>query len=94
MIVFSFEEFQQPLSHGSMTLELSLIWSSDLESWCIRRLYRHRRHTNPKHLEEDFQLTQHINTMCLPDPVFEDDSYDTTNCFATGWGKDKFGKLS
>jgi hypothetical protein len=43
------------------------------------------------HLEEDFQLTQHINTMCLPDPVFEDDSYDTTNCFATGWGKDKFG---
>jgi len=43
------------------------------------------------HLEEEFQLTQHINTMCLPDPDLEEDSYDTENCFATGWGKDKFG---
>jgi hypothetical protein len=31
--------------------------------------------------------------MCLPDPDLEEDSYDTENCFATGWGKDKFGKL-
>jgi len=43
------------------------------------------------HLEEEFQLTNHINTMCLPDPDLVEDSYDTENCFATGWGKDKFG---
>ena len=49
------------------------------------------------HLEEEFQLTSHINTMCLPDPdsydsYDEPDSYDKENCIATGWGKDKFGK--
>jgi len=48
------------------------------------------------HLEEEFQLTSHINTMCLPDPdsydsYDEPDSYDKENCVATGWGKDKFG---
>jgi len=51
------------------------------------------------HLAEEFPLTQHINTMCLPDPFYADDeefdddenSYDTSDCFATGWGKDKFG---
>ena len=46
------------------------------------------------HLKEEFPLSQHINTMCLPDPFyaeeeFDDDetSYDTSDCFATGWGK-------
>lgn len=43
------------------------------------------------HLQGEFPLTQHINTMCLPDPVYNDDSYDHSDCFATGWGKDKFG---
>ena len=50
------------------------------------------------HLAEEFPLTQHINTMCLPDPFYADEefdddetSYDTSDCFATGWGKDKFG---
>jgi len=37
---------------------------------------------------EDFVLSSHIDTTCLPeiDEVF----YEET-CFATGWGKDKFG---
>jgi len=54
------------------------------------------------HLEEEFPLTEHINTMCLPDPFYSEDSedfdsdhhetsYDDSDCFATGWGKDKFG---
>jgi len=50
------------------------------------------------HLQDDFPLTQHINTMCLPDPFYAEDfdsddepSYENSNCFATGWGKDKFG---
>jgi secreted trypsin-like serine protease len=50
------------------------------------------------HLQEEFPLTEHINTMCLPDPFYSEDfdsdyetSYDDSDCFATGWGKDKFG---
>jgi len=43
------------------------------------------------HVQDEFPLTQHINTMCLPDPIYDDDSYDHSDCFATGWGKDKFG---
>jgi len=43
------------------------------------------------HLQSEFPLSDHINTMCLPDPVYDDDSYDHSDCFATGWGKDKFG---
>merc|ERR1712018_942352 len=50
------------------------------------------------HLKDEFPLTQHINTMCLPDPFYAEDfdsddepSYENSNCFATGWGKDKFG---
>ena len=45
------------------------------------------------HVQDEFPLTQHINTMCLPDPIYDDDSYDHSDCFATGWGKDKFGKI-
>merc|ERR1711887_425812 len=37
---------------------------------------------------EDFELQQHIDTMCLPQP---DDEFEGNNCFATGWGKDQFG---
>jgi hypothetical protein len=43
------------------------------------------------HLKEEFALTQHINTMCLPDPLYDEVSYEKEDCFATGWGKDKFG---
>jgi len=37
---------------------------------------------------EDFVLASHIDTVCLPEP---DEVFDGTTCFATGWGKDKFG---
>lgn len=36
-----------------------------------------------------FNLAEHINMICLPDPG---DSFDTSkNCVANGWGKDVFG---
>jgi len=37
---------------------------------------------------EDFVLSSHIDTVCLPQA---DELFDGTTCFATGWGKDKFG---
>merc|ERR1712168_34494 len=37
---------------------------------------------------EDFVLSEHIDTACLPEAG---ESFDGTTCFATGWGKDKFG---
>merc|ERR1719260_352464 len=38
--------------------------------------------------EKEFELQQHIDTICLPQP---DDLFDFQTCFATGWGKDQFG---
>jgi len=40
-------------------------------------------------LEDPFQLDQHINTICLPPSGYVSSS---KNCFASGWGKDVFGK--
>jgi len=37
---------------------------------------------------EEFVLSSHIDTACLPQPG---ETFDGTTCFATGWGKDKFG---
>merc|ERR1712020_619676 len=37
---------------------------------------------------EDFVLSSHIDTVCLPQA---EELFDGTTCFATGWGKDKFG---
>ena len=37
---------------------------------------------------QDFELSDHIDTACLPQPG---DAFDGATCFATGWGKDKFG---
>jgi len=34
-------------------------------------------------------MAPHVDTACLPNPG---DSFDFTSCFATGWGKDKFGR--
>ena len=36
-------------------------------------------------------LSAHVNTLCLPD---EDDFFriDYNDCFATGWGKESFGR--
>jgi len=37
---------------------------------------------------EEFVLSSHVDTACLPEAG---ESFDGTTCFATGWGKDKFG---
>merc|ERR1712112_228826 len=36
----------------------------------------------------EFILSSHIDTVCLPAP---EEEFSGTTCFATGWGKDKFG---
>merc|ERR1719320_950840 len=38
---------------------------------------------------QEFNLSSHIDTICLPDPEYND--INKTDCFATGWGKDRFG---
>lgn len=41
-------------------------------------------------LQEPVELAPHINVACLP---AQGESFDTAKaCYATGWGKDKFGK--
>lgn len=40
-------------------------------------------------LEEPVIIAHHVNTICLP---HQDASFDHSRCFATGWGKDSFGK--
>merc|ERR1711962_183885 len=37
---------------------------------------------------EDFQLASHVDTVCLPTP---EEIFEADTCFATGWGKDRFG---
>merc|ERR1711973_907439 len=37
---------------------------------------------------QDFDLQAHIDTICIPQP---EELFDFQTCFATGWGKDKFG---
>merc|ERR1711953_586695 len=37
---------------------------------------------------EPFELQEHIDTVCLPDP---EEVFEGQDCFATGWGKDQFG---
>jgi len=45
------------------------------------------------HLQEDFQLKPHINTICLPDQDSQDNlDFSDRGCVATGWGKDKYGR--
>ena len=34
------------------------------------------------------ELTANVDTMCIPQ---QGERMDTTNCVATGWGKDRFG---
>lgn len=40
-------------------------------------------------LEKPVELAENVNTICLPPQDFV---FDHQRCFATGWGKDKFGK--
>lgn len=45
------------------------------------------------HLESEFNIGPAVDTICLPDPSKpEDEQYIDHDCYATGWGKDKFGK--
>jgi len=37
---------------------------------------------------QEFELADHIDTVCLPEAG---ETFSGTTCFATGWGKDKFG---
>jgi len=39
-------------------------------------------------LESNFDLDINLDSVCLPEP---EETFDGTTCFATGWGKDKFG---
>ncbi len=46
------------------------------------------------HTVEPFILSAHIDIMCLPNINDLDKSFQWENCVATGWGKDKFGKIA
>jgi len=39
-------------------------------------------------MESNFDLDIHLDSVCLPQP---EETFDSSTCFATGWGKDKFG---
>uniref|UniRef100_U5EPX0 Phenoloxidase-activating factor 2 n=1 Tax=Corethrella appendiculata TaxID=1370023 RepID=U5EPX0_9DIPT len=41
-------------------------------------------------VETEFNLAEHIQPICLP--PFRS-NFDQSECFGTGWGKDKFGKI-
>jgi secreted trypsin-like serine protease len=41
-------------------------------------------------LETDFELADHIDTICLPD--YQETFEDRKECFVKGWGKDTFGQ--
>lgn len=40
-------------------------------------------------LAEDVRIAENVNTVCLPP---QDYVFDGSRCFASGWGKDQFGK--
>jgi len=40
-------------------------------------------------LDSAITLADNIDVICLPRPG---DRFDSSNCFASGWGKDQFGK--
>ncbi|XP_076294501.1 phenoloxidase-activating factor 2 isoform X3 [Lasioglossum baleicum] len=40
-------------------------------------------------LSEPVELAENVDVVCLPDPNV---IYDGSRCFASGWGKDRFGK--
>ncbi len=39
---------------------------------------------------EDFDLDEHVDTVCLPD--FRERFEPGETCWVTGWGKDEFGE--
>merc|ERR1711860_299303 len=43
-------------------------------------------------MNEPFQIDAHIDKICLPNQFNKYESFEWESCFATGWGKDSFGK--
>ena len=41
-------------------------------------------------LENDFELSDHIDRICLPE--YQEKFEDRSECFVKGWGKENFGK--
>ena len=45
------------------------------------------------HLEEEFVLDTHLDTICLPDLIDNrEDNYEKTDCVVMGWGTKKFSE--
>ena len=42
-------------------------------------------------MDQPFELSAHVDTICLPTLDDRRDSYWGEGCAATGWGKDSFG---
>ena len=42
------------------------------------------------HVKADFVLNEYVGTICLPESTAD---YDPTECYATGYGKDRWGKF-
>ena len=40
-------------------------------------------------VDRPFKMADNVETVCIPNTS---QSYDPKNCYASGWGKDKFGK--
>ena len=61
------------------------------------RYWQHNLHNDIAlvHLEEEFVLDEHLDTICLPEfPNQRDGNYQKgkLDCFVQGWGKSNFGK--
>lgn len=70
------------------------IWNSNDELFQIRKISEIILHPdyNSEHprndiallvLEQPFEITDNVNTICLP---ITNDRWDTNNCFVAGWG--------
>ena len=62
----------------------------------VEKIKTHEDFVNENHhnnfallfLRQAFKIQDHIQPVCLPQPCAV---YDSKNCVANGWGKDKFG---
>ena len=62
----------------------------------VEKIKTHEKFVNENHhnnfallfLRQAFKIQDHIQPVCLPQPCAV---YDSKNCVANGWGKDKFG---
>lgn len=41
-------------------------------------------------LKKRVRIAENVDIVCLPESSYE---FDSSTCIATGWGKNKFGKL-